>query len=160
MSAMKPVSPHEAAAVWRTIPNPSARRVARALTQAGRRVHFATIARWCSQGWRPVASGPHPIQTAREALEVAARLLTGDPTTGTDGFVRQSNAGEQFESLSDSELLRRSVRELLVVQIALCKVMGSRGVFLVQEKPAETGVLLRALANATRAASLALCALP
>jgi hypothetical protein len=130
------------------------------MSQAGRRVHFATIARWRSQGWRPVASGPHPIQTAREALEVAARLLTGDPATGTDAFVRQSNAGEQFESLSDTELLRRSTRELLIVQIALCKVVGSRGVFLVHEKPAETGVLLRALANATRAASLALCGLP
>jgi hypothetical protein len=44
MRATKPVSPDEAAIVWRSIPNPSARRVAKAMTQAGRRVHFATIA--------------------------------------------------------------------------------------------------------------------
>jgi hypothetical protein len=86
MSSIKPVTPDEAAAVWRSIQNPSARRVAKALTQAGRRVHFATIARWRSQGWRPVANGPRPIQTAREALEVAARLLTGDPAIGAEVF--------------------------------------------------------------------------
>ena len=84
MRAIKPVTPDEAATVWRSIPNPSARRVARALTQAGRRVHFSTVARWRSQGWRPVASGPHPIDAARVALGVAARLLTGDPATGAD----------------------------------------------------------------------------
>ncbi len=155
MSSIKPVTPDEAAAVWRNIPNPSARRVAKAMTQAGRRVHFATIARWRSHGWRPVASGPHPIQTARDALEVTARLLTGDAATGTDGFVRQSDAGEQFESLSDSELLRRSTRELMILQIVICKVMGSNGAFLVYEKPAETGALLKALAHASRAAAYA-----
>ena len=90
MSAMKPVTPDEAATVWRTIPNPSARRVAKALTQAGRRVHFATIARWRSQGWRPVANGPHPIEAARDSFEVAARLLTGDPALGAEIFVRAS----------------------------------------------------------------------
>jgi hypothetical protein len=153
MTTIKPVTPDEAAAVWRSIPSPSARRVAKAMSQAGRRVHFATIARWRSQGWRP--SGPHPIQTAREALEVAARLLTGDPSTGTDGFVRQAAAGEQFKSLSDGELLRRSARELLILQIALCKVMCSCGVFLVQQKTAETGILLKALAHASRAAAYA-----
>ena len=155
MSAMKPVTPDEAAKVWRSIPNPSARRVARALTQAGRRVHFATVARWRSQGWRPVASGPHPIEAAHAGLEVAARLLTGDPAIGAEVFLRQSNANE-LESLTDGELLRRSTRELLILEIALCKELVSRCAFLVYEKPAETAVLLRALASASRAASLAI----
>jgi hypothetical protein len=159
MGAMKPVTPDEAATVWRSIPNPSARRVARALTQAGRRVHFATVARWRAQGWRPVASGPHPIEAARDALEVAARLLTADPAIGAEVFLRQSKVSE-LESLTDGELLRRSIRELMIVQIVLCKIIGSRSAFLVQEKIAETGVLLRALAHATRAASLAICGRP
>ena len=94
MSAIKPVTPDEAAAVWRSIPNPSARRVAKALTQAGRRVHFSTVARWRSEGWRPVSSGSHPIEAARQSLDVAARLLTGDPATGADEFVRQAKADE------------------------------------------------------------------
>jgi hypothetical protein len=101
MSAIKPVTPDAAAAVWRSIPNASARNVAKAMTQAGRRVHF-------SEGWRPVASGPHPIVAARDALAVSARLLTGGPTIGPDGFVCRSKAGEQLGSLSDGELLRRS----------------------------------------------------
>jgi hypothetical protein len=51
MRAIKPVTPDEAATVWRSIPNPSARRVAKALTQAGRRVHFSTVARWRGGEW-------------------------------------------------------------------------------------------------------------
>jgi hypothetical protein len=51
--------------------------------------------------------------------------------------------------------LRRTSRELLIRQIGLCKIMGSRGVLLIQEKPAETGVLLKALAQATRPATQA-----
>jgi hypothetical protein len=156
MSAIKPVTPDEAVIVWRSIPNPSARRVAKALTQAGRRVHFATVARWRAQGWRPVARRPHPVEEARAGLEVAARLLTGDPALGADILVRQSQVGEQLGSLSDGELLRRSIRELMIVQIVLCQVLGTRSVFLVQEKIAETGVLLKALAHASRAAALAL----
>jgi hypothetical protein len=71
-------------------------------------------------------------------------------------LVRQSEAGDQLGSLNDVEFLRRSSRELLVRQIALCKIMCSRGVLLIREKPGETGVLLKALAQATRAAARAL----
>jgi hypothetical protein len=55
MSVLRPVTPEEAKCVWVSIPNPSARRVAKALTQSGRRVHHSTIARWRAQDWRPVA---------------------------------------------------------------------------------------------------------
>jgi hypothetical protein len=48
----------EAKRVWVSIPNPSARRAAKALTQSGRRVHHSTIARWRAQDWRPVAHSP------------------------------------------------------------------------------------------------------
>jgi len=85
---------------------------------------------------------------------VAARLLTGDAATGADGFVRQGKAEEPLGSLSDDELVRRSARDLLILQIVLCKVLASRSASLVPEKPAETAVLLRALANAHRVALL------
>jgi hypothetical protein len=130
--------------------------VAKALTQAGRRVHFSTIARWRAQGWRPVASGPHPIEAARDALDSAARLLIGDLPLGADTLVRQSEAGDQVGSLNNVQFLRRLARELLIRQIGLCKIMNSRGVLLIREKPGETGVLLKALAQATRAAAHAL----
>jgi hypothetical protein len=153
MRAIKPVTPDEAATVWRSIPNPSARRVAKALAQAGRRVHFSTIARWRAQGWRPVVIGLHPIEAARDAVDRAARLLTGDLPLGADTLVRQSEAGAQLESLNDVELLCRLSRELLIRQIGLCKIMDSRGVLLIRDKPAEAGLLLKALAHATRAAA-------
>jgi putative DNA primase/helicase len=50
-------------------------------------------------------------EEAHAGLEVAARLLTGDPVIGGEIFLRQSNARE-LESLTDGELLRRSIREL------------------------------------------------
>jgi hypothetical protein len=56
MNLPKPVSPSEAQVVWAGIPNPSGRRVARALSQAGRAVHHSTVARWRADGWRTVAS--------------------------------------------------------------------------------------------------------
>jgi len=56
MRLLMPVTPEEAKRVWVSIPNPSARRVAKALTQSGRRVHHSTIARWRAEDWRPVAN--------------------------------------------------------------------------------------------------------
>jgi len=41
-----PVTPLEAKRVWDEQRRPSARSVAKALTQAGRPVHFTTVARW------------------------------------------------------------------------------------------------------------------
>jgi hypothetical protein len=46
----KPVTPQEAKRVRDRQRRPSARTVAKALTQAGRPVHFATVARWKRQG--------------------------------------------------------------------------------------------------------------
>ena len=54
MRSPEPVTPAEAMRVWSSMKNPSARSVAKALSQAGRRVHHGTISRWFAQGWRPV----------------------------------------------------------------------------------------------------------
>src|SRR6266480_4823238 len=45
-----PITPQEAERVWKSQARPSARSVARALTHAGRPVHFTTVARWERQG--------------------------------------------------------------------------------------------------------------
>ena len=108
MNTPKPVTPGEAKIVWSTLRNPSARRVARVLSQAGRRVHHSTIARWRAEGWRSVLSGPHPVEAARQAVDVAARVLTGDPTAGPDVLERQAEEREKLENLTDRELLRRA----------------------------------------------------
>src|SRR5277367_4307552 len=85
VSSPKPVTPEEAMAVWSSIKNPSSRSVAKALSQAGRRVHHSTVARWYNQGWRPVAYRTHPLEAARQALDLAAGVLTGDPAAGVNG---------------------------------------------------------------------------
>ena len=151
MRSLKPVTPAEAMAVWSSIPNPSARRVARALSQAGRRIHHSTIARWCVRGWGPVASGEHPIEAAREALDIAARLLTGDPGGGT-AILEKRPQREQLDGLSDSEVLRRSARELCIATILACDEFQESASTLVPENPAEAAQLLKAICGALPAA--------
>ena len=153
MRSPKPVTPGEARAVWNTIKNPSARSVARALSQAGRRVHHSTIARWCVRGWGPVASGEHPIEAAREALDISARLLTGDPGGGVELLERAVKGNERFEGLTEHELLRRATRQLLIAQIVVAEVLCLHAPMLVAEKTAETATLLRALGKAMSAAT-------
>jgi hypothetical protein len=79
MKSMKSITPREAKAVWDSLKNPSARSVARAMTQAGRRIHNSTVSRWAAQGWRSVAHRPHPLDAARQVLDIAAGILTGAP---------------------------------------------------------------------------------
>jgi hypothetical protein len=49
-------TPALARRVWARQQRPSARRVARAMQQAGYPVHFVTVARWRAQNWRAKAS--------------------------------------------------------------------------------------------------------
>ena len=183
MSSLKPVTPAEAKAVWSTIRNPSARGVADALSQAGRPVHFATVARWRAQGWRHVQHGPHPVEAAREALDIAARVLTGDPKHGADflerqakareeldglterellsavrvltGDLRQGAAREELDGLTDRELLRRATRELCISSSLLSQELQRHLPTLFPERMAEVGVLLKALSGAVYAAAVA-----
>jgi hypothetical protein len=151
MSSLKPVTPDEARAVWTTLPNPSARAVARALSQSGRRVHHSTIARWYAQGWRAVAHRPHSVVAARQALDVAAGILTGDPSAGTE-ILEGRPEREQLDGLSDSEVLRRSARELCISTILACDEFQERASTLVPESPAEAAQLLKPLCGALPAA--------
>jgi putative ABC transport system substrate-binding protein len=56
--------------------NPSTRRVAHKLRQAGRAVSHETIRRWQANGWRPLARERHPLDAARAALGPDAVFLT------------------------------------------------------------------------------------
>ena len=113
MRSLKSVTPEEAMAVWSSIKNPSARSVARALSQSGRKIHHATVSRWAAQGWRPVAHRPHPVDAARQALDIAVGILTGDPAAGPK-LLEAHPEREHLDALSDSEVLRRSARQLSV----------------------------------------------
>ena len=152
MSLLKRVTPEEAKVVWTTIPNPSARRVAKALTQSGRRVHYSTIARWHAHGWRPVAHCLHPLEAARQAIDVAAGVLTRDAVAGVKVFVRQNGNQQQLEALSDRKLLRKASREILVTIGLVCEVFWPQLLPLVATKQIETATLLNALVAAFKAA--------
>jgi hypothetical protein len=138
-------------AVWNTLKNPSARSVARALSQSGRRVHHSTIARWCAQGWRPVAYRPHPVDAARQALDIAAGILTGDPSAGTK-ILEKRLEREELDGSSDGEILRRSARQLCIATISTCDAFQKSGSTLVAEHPAEAAQLLKALCGGLPAA--------
>jgi hypothetical protein len=153
MKAIRLITPREAKAVWDSLRSPSSRTVARALSQAGRRIHHSTIARWWARNWRPVASGEHPVEAAREALDIAARLLTGDPEGGVDLLERYANGNDRFEGLTEQELLRRATRELLIALIVVAEVLCLHAHMLVPKKTRETGTLLKALGKAMSAAT-------
>jgi hypothetical protein len=146
------VTPQEAMAVWSRIENPSGRSVARAMTQAGRKIHHATVSRWAAQGWRPVAYRPHPVEAARQALDLAVGVLTGDPAAGS---FEEHPEGQQLDGLSDSEVLRRSARELCISSILACNEFQECAPTLVAERPGEAALLLKALCRAVPAAAAA-----
>ncbi len=150
MSILKPVTPEEAKRVWVSIPNPSARRVAKALTLSGRRVHHSTIARWRAQDWRPVANSLHPLEAARQALDMAAGVLTSDPVAGLK--VLSDEDGREIDGLSDRELLREASREMLIAIRLVSEVFPSQLPLLLQTKTMQTATLLNALTAGLRAA--------
>jgi hypothetical protein len=90
------------------------------MTQAGRKIHHATVSRWAAQAWRAVAHRPHPVVAAGQALDIAAGILTGDPSAGTEILERRPER-EQLERLSDSEVLRKSARQLCIATILACE---------------------------------------
>jgi hypothetical protein len=154
MRSLKPVTPEEAMTVWSSIKNPSARSVARAMSQAGRKIHHATVSRWAAQGWRSVAHRPHPLDAAHQVLDIAAGILTGDPAAGT-AILEKRPEREQLHGLSDSEILRKSARQLCTATILTCDAFQESGSTLVAENPAEAAQLLKALCGAVPAAAAA-----
>src|SRR6266404_3677977 len=62
-----PITLQEAERVWKSQARPSARSVARALTQAGRPVHFTTVARWKRDGLLTIARSGDPRASSQPA---------------------------------------------------------------------------------------------
>jgi hypothetical protein len=98
-----------AKAVWDRQRAPSARSVARALTQAGLPIHYVTVNRWRKWNWR-ADPALHPVDQARADLDAALPLLTGDPRTTIEDLVEESPDKASLEKLADGELLRKPRR--------------------------------------------------
>jgi hypothetical protein len=143
-------TPQEAKKVWDRQQRPSARGVARALTQAGRPVHFTTVDRWRRQGWPP-GSAEHPVAQARAALDSAIPVLTRDPTSTCDQLLASSDEREELDRLSDRELIRRASRELAIAMIMCSRAVQRRANNLVSHTLAEASVLVLSLAKCFKA---------
>src|SRR4051812_25973715 len=143
-------TPREAKAVWDGQQRPSARSVARALTQAGRPVHFTTINRWRSQAWRAVVDA-HPLDKARAALDSTIPVLTGDPTTTAKSFLEKGSAPDKPEELTDQELIRTAARELAIAQIVVARALQVQAKILVSAKPLEASLLMLSLSKCFKA---------
>jgi hypothetical protein len=156
MTNLPLTDPTLAKQVWESMANPSTRRVARRLRQAGASISHMTVARWRNQGWRPLESEQqHPLEAARAALDDAVPLLTGDPFTTVHSIVRESREREALEQLTDAELLRRAAREVLVAICLIARAVMLRPAVMAT-RPAEVGFLMQALARCFQAATAAL----
>src|SRR5438128_2464317 len=138
-------TPALAKRVWNGQRNPSARRVAKALNQAGYRVHYTTVARWRSKGWGPI-EGEHPLDTARANLDAALPVLSGDPTITTEELVKRSEDKLHHQDVPDAELQRKAVRQAMVAQALVCQELQAQAADLVRTRPMEVGILIDALA--------------
>jgi hypothetical protein len=98
--------------------------VARAMQQAGYRVHFVTVNRWRAQGWRTTAAD-HPLEIARGRLEAIAPLVTGDPETIVEDLIRDP-VHKDFDGLTDGEVLRRAAREAAIATALVWKAIKDR----------------------------------
>jgi hypothetical protein len=153
--ALPKATPALAKAVWECHRSPSARSVARALSQSGRPVHFVTVNRWRKRQWRDV-EGEHPLDQARADLESALPLMTGDATSTIEDLVRGHPERKQLDGLSDGELLRKAARELAVAVYVVARMtLRQEAEALVITRTGAVAVLVRALADATRFTSAA-----
>ena len=146
-------TPALAKSVWQNQKRPSARSVARAMTAAGYPVHFTTVARWKAQGWPTHTNDVHPLDQARAALDSIAPLLTGDPMTKAEDVTNE--AKDNFEGLSDAELLRQTARDLSIAFICVAKAIELSVPSLVASRPGEAAVLIDALVACGQAANAA-----
>jgi hypothetical protein len=143
-------TPLGAKRVWDSQRFPSARSVAKALSEAGRPVHFTTVARWRREGWRMVMSPEHSIERARRALSTASSVLTGDPNITIEDWVPREGRSEELTRIDDDQLLARMVRETSILSILLMEESARRR-DLISDKPKQIAAALEAAAAAVRA---------
>ena len=149
-------TPGLAKRVWDAQRRPSARRVATALRQAGYHCHFVTINRWRAKGWRAVEQAREAIDAASADLDSAMPLLTRNPTSRAADLVDRSETKPQLEQLSDKELLIVAARTALITVNVLGRELHGQAAELLQARPAEMGILIKALAEQYEAATAAL----
>ncbi len=138
-----PVTPLEAKHIWDKQRRPSSRSVAKALTQAGRPVHFTTVARWKKRNWQVEARLEHPLAAAMRMVDLAVPLLTGDPTTKAMDIFRAATANRQGTIEDRGPHL--AARDSLITLIILGQLLR---LHLIPFRPLEIAVFIRAISQA------------
>ena len=103
--------------MWDEQRRPSSRSVAKALTQAGRPVHFTTVARWKKREWQVVPRLERPLAAAMRKVDLFVPLLTGDPTTkAVDivGHIVGARAANR-RSMTPDQVIRESCITLIIL---------------------------------------------
>jgi hypothetical protein len=112
--------------VWEEQRRPSARSVAKALTRAGRPVHFTTVARWKKREWQVEVNLERPLAAAMRKIDLFVPLLTGDPTTkGVDiirDILRAARAANR-PSMSEEQGPDQVIRESYITMIILVRLL-------------------------------------
>jgi hypothetical protein len=147
-----PVNAQDARRVWDSQRCPSSRSVARVLTQAGRPVHFTTIARWRRQGWRSQSTSEHPLTAAMRTLDLAVPLLTGDPTSKVADILGTIEDKDD-ESRTNRKHMPRVIREAFIASYVLTRLLCEYCPELIPHKPAQIAVLVKALSRLMKAAA-------
>jgi hypothetical protein len=123
-------------------------------SETGGSASLMTVARWRNRGWRPLEREQHPLEVAREQLDDAVPLLTGNPMTTAEDLVRESAEREELEKLTDGQLLRRAARAVAETVILVCHALMREPETIIS-KPGELAVLFRSLAVCVQAVSAA-----
>ena len=93
-------------------------------------MHFTTVALWKRTGWRAQESR-HPLDAARAGVDSIAPVATGNPQTRIDDLIRNHPDRENFEKLTDAELLRMAAREVAMAVVIIARTIQARAVSLV-----------------------------
>ncbi len=146
MARLPVPTPAQARKIWESIANPSTRRVATRLRQAGLTVSHMRVARWRNRGWKQLTHENHVLEAARIALDDAVPLLTGDPNTTAKILIEQDFAERaKLEQLTDEELLSQTARDVAITAILVCRALRRQVNAVFPAKIGELATLMTAL---------------
>ena len=94
--------------------------------------------------------GPHPLEMARRAIDVALPLLTGDATKNASDLVKTDPLARELMKAPPEQVLSMAMHEACTVHILVATAL-CRHPELIPMKPAEFAVLLNALTASLRA---------
>ena len=118
-----PVNALEAKRVWDQQRRPSSRSVAKALTRAGRPVHFTTVARWKKREWQVEPRLEHSLTAAMRKVDLFVPLLTGDPARKATDIVGGIFGAASSQSMTSGKDVDQIIRQSCITSIILLRLV-------------------------------------